>query len=97
MKLLVFYPSDFDPPTAVFWQEEESLRSHIVVDNAETRAAMFILMSKNPDSTWEEMFTWLGDQTLGTHRFDAHRVPARTVPAEFLEDLRAKQVRPVSG
>jgi hypothetical protein len=90
MMLLVFSPTDFDPPTAVFWTEGESLRSHIVVDNAETHAAMFILMSKNPDTSWEEMFTWLGDQTLQTHRFDAYKVKAGTSPAAFLADLRSR-------
>jgi hypothetical protein len=90
MMLLVFYPTDFDSPTAVFWAEGESLRSHIVIDNAETRSAMYILMSKNPDSTWEEMFNWLGDQMPGTHRFDAYKVKAGTSPVAFLEDLRSR-------
>jgi hypothetical protein len=90
MMLLVFYPTYYDLPTAVFWHEDESLRSYIVADSAETRSAMYILMSKNPDSPWDEMFEWLGNQDLQSHRFDAYKVKAETSPAAFLEDLRSR-------
>jgi hypothetical protein len=90
MILLAFAPTHFDPPNAVFWAEGESLRSHILEDTPETRHALFTLMARELSTPWEDVFMWLSERTLQTHRWDAFRVGDETDAVEFLDDLRSR-------
>jgi hypothetical protein len=90
MRVLVLSPSLTSLPVAVFWAEGDELRSHIVEEGPATRSALYTLVHREPSVVWEDVFGWLSERTLQTHRWDAFDLGEGASPVELLNGLRAQ-------
>jgi hypothetical protein len=90
VRVLLLSPDHFSPPSAVFWSSPDGkLELYVAEDGPEVRAATYTLLHRDPSVAWENVFEWLSERTLQTHRWDAVDVADQT-PRAYLMEVRRR-------